>query len=252
MLLTKHRLPLACQNSKVKKLFKKAGRLLFRLLLGLFLLSILSVVIFRFVPVPITPLMVIRSVEQWQDDRPVVLKKTWKPLKKIAPHLHLAVVCAEDQNFLNHRGFDFGAIEKAMEHNKKSKRKRGASTISQQTAKNLFLWPGRSWLRKGLEVYFTVLIEFIWPKERIMEVYLNIIEFGDGVYGAEAAAQFNFNQPAEKINRSQAALLAAVLPNPRQYSAKNPGPYVRTRQTWILGQMTMWGNRLDYNSGEES
>lgn len=210
------------------------------------LLSVLSVVLFRFVPVPVTPLMVIRSIEQFQDDRPVVLKKTWKPLEKISPHLQLAVVCAEDQNFLNHHGFDFEAIEKAMEHNKKSKRKRGASTISQQTAKNLFLWPGRSWLRKGFEVYFTVLIEFIWPKERIMEVYLNIIELGDGIYGAEAAAQTFYRTSAEKLSRPQSALLAAVLPNPRSYSASNPSVYVRGRQAWILGQMAQWGFRLEY------
>lgn len=251
MLLTKHRLPLAFQNSEVKKLFKKVSRIILKILMGLLLLSILSVVIFRFVPVPITPLMVIRSVEQFQEDRPMVLKKSWRSLERITPHLQLAVVCAEDQNFLSHRGFDFEAIEKAMEHNKKSKRKRGASTISQQTAKNLFLWPGRSWLRKGFEVYFTVLIEFIWPKERIMEVYLNIIEFGDGVYGAEAAAQTFYRTSAEKLSRPQSALLAAVLPNPRSYSATNPSAYVRSRQAWILGQMAQWGFRLDYSAKDK-
>lgn len=222
-----------------------------RVVLVLWLLSVLMVVVFRFVPVPLTPLMVIRSIEQMQNERPVVLKKTWKSLEYISPHLQLAVVCAEDQRFLKHRGFDFEAIEKALEHNKKSKRKRGASTISQQTAKNLFLWPRRSWLRKGLESYFTVLIELLWPKERIMEVYLNIIELGDGVYGAEAASQHHFGMAASQLSKQQAALMAAVLPNPRSYSISHPSPYVRGRQSWVLGQMALWGGRLEYKEEKE-
>lgn len=222
-----------------------------RIVLVLWLLSVLMVVVFRFVPVPLTPLMVIRSIEQMQNERPVVLKKTWKSLEHISPHLQLAVVCAEDQRFLKHRGFDFEAIEKALEHNKKSKRKRGASTISQQTAKNLFLWPRRSWLRKGLESYFTVLIELLWPKERIMEVYLNIIELGDGVYGAEAASQHHFGMAASQLSKQQAALMAAVLPNPRSCSISHPSPYVRGRQSWVLGQMALWGGRLEYKEEKE-
>lgn len=171
-------------------------------------------------------------------------------MKRISDNLQLAAVCAEDQNFLEHNGFDIEAIRKAMEHNEKSTRKRGASTISQQTAKNLFLWPSRSWVRKGFEVYFTALIELIWSKERILEVYLNIIELGPGVYGAEAAAQEFFNTSAEKLSRQEAALLAAVLPSPLKYSAKNPSPYVRTRQGWVLVQMRMWDYRLDFEAGK--
>lgn len=144
---------------------------------------------------------------------------------------------AEDQNFQEHFGFDWEAIAKAISHNQKSRRIKGASTISQQTAKNLFLWSDRSWLRKGLEVYFTLLIEVIWPKERILEVYLNIIEFGSGVYGVEAASRFYFQKSASELNTGEAALLAAVLPNPHVYKADNPSDYVRERQQWILNHM---------------
>lgn len=231
-----------------KRGIKKITRWLLRTFLWLILLSILSVVLFRFVPVPVTPLMLIRNIEQLQQDKPLKLEKKWVSLDNISRHLQLAVVCAEDQQFLNHHGFDFEAIEKAFENNKKGRRIKGASTISQQTAKNLFLWPGRSWLRKGLETYFTVLIELLWPKERIMEVYLNIIEFGDGIYGAEAAARAHFSTTAIQLNRGQSALLAAVLPNPMKYSAKSPGPYVRSRQAWVLGQMALWGHRIKYPS----
>jgi len=205
-------------------------------------LSIFSVVIFRFVPVPITPLMVIRTVGQVFSDDPVRLKHDWVSLDEMTKNLPLAVVCSEDQNFLNHSGFDLKAIQRSVDAAKKgNKRVRGASTISQQTAKNVFLWPGRSWIRKGFEVYFTVLIEFVWGKERIMEVYLNSIEMGNGIYGAEAAAQFFWHTSAKNLSRSQAATLAAVLPNPRKYSANPPGPYVMARIGWISGQMGQWG-----------
>lgn len=232
----------------MKKFFRKIGRFVLKLVLAFVLISVAVVILYRFVPVPITPLMVIRCVEQFQNDEPLKLRKTWVGKDQLPNHLHLAVVCAEDQNFLNHSGFDFEAIEKAMEHNRKSNRKRGASTISQQTAKNLFLWPDRSWVRKGLEAWFTILIELTWPKERIITVYLNIIELGPGVYGAEAAASEFFGTSADRLTRIQSALLAAVLPNPRKYSAKSPGPYVRGRQAWVLGQMVKWGNRLDYDT----
>ena len=178
--------------------------------------------------------------------REVKLKKNWVSLEEISPHLQLAVVCSEDQNFLEHHGFDFDAIEKAVEHNKNHKRKRGASTISQQTAKNVFLYDGRNWIRKGFEVYFTFLSELFWNKEQIMEVYLNVIEFGDGIYGAEAASQQFFHTSAKKLTREQAALLAAVLPSPRKFSAKNSTAYVRNRQQWILRQMENWGGELKY------
>ncbi len=173
------------------------------------------------------------------------MKKDWTSLDEISPNMQLAVICSEDQNFFQHHGFDFNAIEKAMEHNEKHKRVRGASTISQQTAKNVFLYDGRNWIRKGFEVYFTFLIEVFWSKQRILEMYLNVIEFGDGIYGAEAASEEYFHIPAKKLSRAQAALLAAVLPNPRKYSAKNPSAYIRKRQQWILEQMTNWGELPD-------
>ena len=175
------------------------------------------------------------------EKREVKLKKDWVSIEEISPNLQLAVVCSEDQNFLEHSGFDLDAIEKAVKHNKTHKRKRGASTISQQTAKNVFLYDGRNWIRKGFEVYFTFLSELFWSKERIIEVYLNVIEFGDGIYGAEAASQQFFKTSAKNLSRKQAALLAAVLPSPKRFSAKNPSAYVRKRQQWILGQMENFG-----------
>jgi len=231
----------------VKSFFKR----LLRLLLWLFLISIASVILFRWLPVPVTPLMLMQCVKQAFDDkRDVRLKKDWVSLDEISPDLQLAVVCAEDQNFLEHYGFDLDAIEKALKHNKNHKRKRGASTISQQTAKNVFLYDGRNWIRKGLEVYFTFLIELTWNKERIMEVYLNVIEFGDGIYGAEAASQHFFKASAKDLTRNEAALLAAVLPAPRKYSAKAPGSYIKKRQAWILSQMNNWGE-LKYEQETE-
>lgn len=221
---------------------KKIFRFLWKAALWFFGLSIFFVVLFRFVPVPVTPLMVIRSVEQVFGDDDLRLKHDWVPIEDISRHLPLAVVCSEDQNFMNHSGFDLDAIQRSVDAAKRGvKRVKGASTISQQTAKNVFLWPGRSWIRKGFEVYFTVLIEFIWPKERIMEVYLNSIEMGKGIYGAEAAAQFYWKTSAKNLSRSQSAAIASILPNPRKYSANPPGPYVQSRIGWILGQMDQWG-----------
>jgi len=188
--------------------------------------------------------MFIRCLEQKLDGKPMKLNKDWVAIEKISNSLQLAVVCSEDQNFLEHHGFDFGAIQKAMDFNGKHKRTKGASTISQQTAKNVFLWPGRSWVRKGLEVYFTFLIEICWNKERIMEVYLNVIEMGNGVYGAEAAAQTYFHKPAKKLTSTQAALIAAVLPNPRKFSVEHPSSYTISRRQWVLKQMGFWGGEL--------
>ena len=205
-------------------------------------ISIFSVVIFRFVPVPVTPLMLIRCGEQMFSSDQLRLKHDWVSIDEISKNLPLAVVCSEDQNFMNHSGFDMEAIQRSVDAVKKgAKRVRGASTISQQTAKNVFLWPGRSWIRKGFEVYFTVLIEFIWSKERIMEVYLNSIEMGNGIYGAEAATEFYWHTSAKNLSRTQAAALAAILPNPREYSANPPGPYVQERIGWIVDQMGQWG-----------
>jgi len=194
--------------------------------------------------------MLIRNIEQLQDDKKLVLKHDWVPIEAISKNLQLAVICSEDQNFLAHNGFDMEAIEKAIEHNKKGKRIRGASSISQQTAKNVFLWPQRSWFRKGLEVYFTFLIELFWSKERIMEVYLNSIEMGNGIYGVEAASQFWFKKPAIKLNRNEAAAIAAILPNPLRYRANPATNYIQGRKNWIVRQMNFFGP-LDYNHKNE-
>ena len=214
--------------------------------LGFILLSVVLILFFRWVPVPITPLMVIRCIEQKADGKEIKLSKSWKPLAEISPNLQLAVVCTEYQNFLKHRGFDFEAIEKAWIHNEKSKNKKGASTISQQVAKNIFLWSWRNWLRKGFEVYFTLLIETFWSKERIMEVYLNVIEMGDGIYGAEAASQAYFNKSALKLNKRQAASLAVILPSPLSYKISKASAYLDGRINWTLRQMDHWGGNIEY------
>lgn len=227
-------------------MIKKTLKFLFKIIGWFFAISIALVIIFKWVPVFATPLMVIRTVQQVTNAETVVWKHDWEPLDNISKNLQLAVICSEDQNFLNHYGFDLEAIEKAIEHNKKGKRTRGASTISQQTAKNVFLWPQRSWLRKGLETYFTFLIELFWSKERIMEVYLNSIEMGNGIYGAEAAAQHWFKKPASKLTSYQAAAIAAVLPNPLRYKANPASAYIQGRQVWIVRQMGFFG-KLDYN-----
>ena len=190
-------------------------------------LPLLVVLIYRFVPVPLTPLMVSRAIEGRGIDH------RWKPLSEISPNLVRAVVAAEDSHFCEHMGFDIAAMQKAFENNQKGGRLRGGSTISQQTAKNVFLWEGRSYLRKGLEAYFTVLIETGWGKRRIMEVYLNSIEWGPGIYGAEAAAQRIFKKPARDLTVTQAARLAAILPSPLKWKAGKPGPYVARRSRRI-------------------
>lgn len=205
----------------------------------LFVSSILSVVVYRFVPVYFTPLMFIRCFQQIKNGESVKLHHTWVPLENISKSLPVAVMASEDQRFLTHHGFDFQAIQAAAKSNMRNKKKlRGGSTISQQTAKNVFLWQGRSWLRKGLETYFTFLIELMWSKQRIMEVYLNSIEMGDGIYGAQAVAEQNFDLDANDLSRADCALIAATLPNPRRFSSKAPGPYMRKRVKQIEHQMT--------------
>ena len=216
---------------------KKALRILRNLILFFFITTTVMVVVYRFMPVYITPLMVIRSAQQIFKGNSPEWHHTWVPLNEISPHLPMAVIASEDNRFASHNGFDFIEIEKAIKENKTRKRKRGASTISQQTAKNVFLWPQSSWIRKGFECYFTCLIELCWSKERIMEVYLNSIEMGDGIYGAEAVAQQHFGRPAEKLTRANCALIAATLPNPLKYSSKNPSRYMLKRQTAIMRQM---------------
>jgi monofunctional biosynthetic peptidoglycan transglycosylase len=224
-------------------------RLLWKFALWFFGLTIGITLLFLVVPVPLTPLMIQRCFEQASDDkRPLRLYKDWVSFENLSPHLQLAVVCSEDQEFLEHSGLDYRAIQKAYRYNKTHTRKRGASTISQQTAKNVFLWPSRSWLRKGLEVYFTFLIEMLWSKQRIMTVYLNVIEFGDGIYGAEAASRHFFGKHARDLTRQEAALLAAVLPSPLRYSASRPSGFVRQRQQWIVRQMRRWGRGIDYDN----
>ena len=174
----------------------------------------------------------------------------WISIDTMSKNIQLAVICSEDQNFLIHHGFDFEAIKKAMENNQKNRRIKGASTISQQTAKNVFLWPQRSWLRKGLEAYFTFLIELAWSKERIMEVYLNSIEMGKGIYGVEAASQFWFKKSASKLSQQEAAAIAAILPNPRVYRANPASNYIQSRKDWIVRQMYFFGP-LEYNSKKQ-
>ena len=218
----------------------KKTLLIFRnIILFFFISTITAVVVYRFVPVYITPLMAIRSAQQVFRGESPVWHHTWVPFDKISPHLPMAVIASEDNRFATHNGFDFIEIKKAMEENEKRKRQRGASTISQQTAKNVFLWPQSSWVRKGFEVYFTWLIELVWSKERIMEVYLNSIEMGKGIYGAQAAAKYKFNTIAAKLSAGQCALIAATLPNPIRFNSAKPSPYILKRQGQILRLMKL-------------
>ena len=204
--------------------------------------SVLLVAIFRWVPVPTTSFMIQDHIAARGEDKAGPRQPhDWVPWTTISRHAAVAVIAAEDQRFLEHDGFDFEAIDKAWSDARRGRRLRGASTISQQVAKNLFLWPGQSWLRKGLEAWFTVWIELLWPKQRILEVYLNSAEFGRGVWGVEAASRHFFRKPAAKLNRHEAALLAAVLPSPKRFRADNPSRYLRQRQAWILRQMSMQG-----------
>ena len=211
--------------------------------MAFFASTILSVVALRFLPVWVTPLMVIRCFQQVSEGRSLKLSHDWEPLENISPSLPVAVMASEDARFLEHHGFDYKAIEHAAKRNREhpEKRKLGASTISQQTAKNVFLWPGRSWTRKGFEAYFTVLIEVLWPKQRIMEVYLNSIEMGEGIYGAQAVAEEHFGKDAKDLTRSECALIAATLPNPRKFSSKSPSAYMLKRQSRILKEMKYVG-----------
>ena len=209
------------------------------IVVAFFASTILSVVVLRWVPVWFTPLMFIRLGQQMSQGRDLTLHHHWVPYDEISPSLSLAVMGSEDARFLEHHGFDYKAIEHAAIRNLKhpEKRKLGASTISQQTAKNVFLWPGRSWVRKGFEVYFTALIELFWSKQRIMEVYLNSIEMGDGIYGANAVAEWHFHKTASGLTKAECALIAATLPNPLRYNSAKPSAYVLKRQKRILHEM---------------
>ena len=200
--------------------------------------TILAVIIYRYMPVYVTPLMVIRSIEHISDGKSVIWHHHWIPLEEMSRHLPVAAMAGEDLKYLSHHGFNFESIKGAIKKNAANgKIQRGGSTISQQTAKNVFLWPSRTWVRKGFEAYFTVLIELFWSKQRIMEVYLNSIEMGDGIYGVEAVAQEHFNCSAKELTRANCALIAATLPNPRVYSSKYPSDYMVKRKYAIMKQM---------------
>ncbi len=218
-------------------MFRKILRILRKLIVLFFASTLLVVVIYRFVPVVVTPLMVIRTGEQLFSGEKMIWHHDWESSSHISNNLKRAVIASEDQRFYQHWGFDTEQIQKAIRQNQYRKRPRGASTISQQTAKNVFLWPRSSWYRKGFEVYFTVLIEVFWSKDRILEVYLNSMETGKGIYGAESVAKYHFNTTAEKLTRRQAALIAATLPNPRRFNSEHPSGYVIRRQGQILRQM---------------
>ncbi len=203
--------------------------------------SVVVVAGFRWLPVPMTAFMIHERIAAGNASVPLRQRHDWIPWSRISRHAAVAAIAAEDQKFLVHDGFDFEAIEKAVNDARSGRRLRGASTISQQVAKNLFLWPGQSWLRKGLEAWFTVWIEWLWPKQRILEVYLNSAQFGRGIWGVEAASRQFFRRDASNLGPREAALLAAALPSPNRFGVSNPSRYLRMRQEWILGQM----QRLD-------
>lgn len=218
---------------------------LFKVFLWFLGISLFFVVLFKFVPVPFTPLMVIRVIENKAAGKEIHFSHDWEPLENISVNLQKAVIASEDGTFLRHSGFDFTAMQKAYKGNERGRRIKGGSTITQQTAKNVFLWQGRSYLRKGLEAYFSVLIEAIWGKKRIMEVYLNSIEMGDGVYGAQAAAQHWYRKDASNLTPKQAAGIAAILPNPRKYSATSSSSYINNRKAKIVRVMRSIG-KINY------
>ncbi len=218
---------------------KRLFALLLKLGFWFVVFSVGLVTLFKFIPVYYTPLMAIRYFEN--DNKTKSIEHNWVAFEDISIHLKKAVICSEDQKFTTHNGFDINAIEKAFKNNQKGKRIKGGSTISQQTAKNVFLWPDRSWLRKGLETYFTFLIELIWTKERILEVYLNSIEMGKGIYGASAASKYWFNTSAKNLNSYQAAAIASILPNPLSYKANPATTYINKRKRWIVKQMGFYG-----------
>jgi monofunctional biosynthetic peptidoglycan transglycosylase len=223
----------------------KLSRFLFKMMLWFFGVSLFFVVFYKFVPVIFTPLMVVRSIENISAGKENSFSHDWEPIENISMNLQKAVVASEDGTFLLHNGFDFKAMQKAYKGNERGRRIKGGSTISQQTAKNVFLWQGRSYLRKGLEAYFTVLIEVIWGKERIMEVYLNSIEMGTGIYGAQAAAEHWYRKDAKDLTPIQAAGIAAILPNPRKFTATSSSSYINNRKTKIMRIMRTVG-KIEY------
>ncbi|HYK75381.1 MAG TPA: monofunctional biosynthetic peptidoglycan transglycosylase [Daejeonella sp.] len=225
------------QSRKKNKWIQLAARVL----LGFFAITILWVLVLRFVNPPVTFLMIQRGFERKADGKDWKIDKNWRNLDELSSNLKRAALAGEDASFNDHWGFDFKAMETAYQKNQDGKKVRGGSTISQQTAKNVFLWPGRSYVRKIFEAYFTALIELLWGKERILEVYLNVIETGDGIYGVDAACQFYYHKSAEKLSKSQAALLIAVLPNPLRWTPAKPTPYIYYKQKLILRNMQRMG-----------
>lgn len=233
------------KSTKNTTFWSKIKRFLFKSMLWFFGISLFLVFLFKFVPVPFTPLMITRCIEQKMAGKEIKCYHDWVSLDEISTNMPKAVVASEDGTFLKHNGFDFNAMKKAFKNNNRGKKLKGGSTISQQTAKNVFLWQGRSYLRKGLEAYFTFLIELVWGKKRIMEVYLNSIEMGDGVYGIQAASKNWYNKDAINLTPIQAAGIAAILPNPRKYKATNSTVYITKRKNKIAKVMRMVG-KLNY------
>jgi monofunctional glycosyltransferase len=224
-------------NTRIRRVLA----LLLIIILGFGISSVGLTILLRFVAPPVSALMIERRIESWTSGEKYSSNYEWVEFDRIAPAMAFAVIASEDQNFLRHHGFDWDAIQRAMDYDENGKKLRGASTLTQQTAKNLFLWPDRNWLRKGFEAYFTVLLETFWGKRRILETYLNIVEFGDGVYGVEAAAQRYLHKHAARLTPEDAAILAAVLPNPHRFKVNAPSRYMRARQQWILHQMRQLG-----------
>ncbi|MCK0744320.1 monofunctional biosynthetic peptidoglycan transglycosylase [Chromohalobacter nigrandesensis] len=220
---------------------RRGLRFLLFVILGFVGLSVLLVLVFRVVPVFGSTVMLERKIESWVSGEPITIQQQWRPWASLSDNAKLAVIASEDQRFPMHHGFDFDQMQKALDAWFSGDSLRGASTISQQTAKNLFLWTGRTWVRKGFEAWFTVLIELLWPKERILEVYLNVVEWDSGVFGLEAAAQHYFGVSADQLTAAQASRLAAILPNPREWSASRPSAYIQQRSRWIQRQMRQLG-----------
>jgi monofunctional biosynthetic peptidoglycan transglycosylase len=226
----------------IKKVFKKFFSSILKIIIGFFLLSFISVLIMKWINPVTSSLMIQRKVEALIEMKSrQMIAQEWFSYNDISRQMPLAIIAAEDQNFPFHFGFDFKEIEKAIKQNNRGRRLRGASTITQQVAKNLFLWEGRSFIRKGLEAYFALLIELLWSKERTLEVYMNVVELGNMVFGVGAASQIYFKKTPNKLTRSQAALLAAVIPNPIRFSVRNPSHYILRRQNWIINQMSSLG-----------
>jgi monofunctional biosynthetic peptidoglycan transglycosylase len=228
-------------NRALRRFLRLLWRLIWRGALGFVVLSVALVLLFRFVPPPGSMVMVERKVQSWINSEPVDIQRQWRSWENLSNNAKLAVIAAEDQRFPQHRGFDFVEMRRAWEASRDGERLRGASTLSQQTAKNVFLWSGRSWVRKGLEAWFTLLIETLWGKQRILEVYLNVAEWDTGVFGLEAAANHYFGASGSALTERQASLLAAILPNPRNRSASRPDAQVERRSQWIRQQMRNLG-----------